>query len=150
MNFFLGGLEDTEQDKQFPNTHKGRYLSSFEKLVKTTIKLSSKNEKDLVKQCIYMWKDVNCSMILDFLLSGTIMKMIVTLFSEWRAWSVPDFETIMTSHIDGLRKLRIIIGNEEVMINVSLVLNIFVTALDRLRKVQINRIINGLYKPFSF
>ncbi|VDK81979.1 unnamed protein product [Litomosoides sigmodontis] len=55
--------------------------------------------------------------IVDSLPSGTVMKMIVTLFSEWRAWSVPDFETVMTSHIDGLRKLRIIIGNEEVRIN---------------------------------
>ncbi|CAG9537537.1 unnamed protein product [Cercopithifilaria johnstoni] len=36
---------------------------------------------------------------------------------DWRAWAVPDFETAITNHIDGLRKLKIIIGDEEVMIN---------------------------------
>ncbi|KAM3726262.1 General transcription factor IIH subunit [Dirofilaria immitis] len=36
---------------------------------------------------------------------------------EWRAWSAPDFETSVMNHIDGLRKLRIITGDEKVMLN---------------------------------
>ncbi|VBB26182.1 unnamed protein product [Acanthocheilonema viteae] len=36
---------------------------------------------------------------------------------EWRTWSVPDFEVAMMNHVNGLRKLKIIIGDEEVMIN---------------------------------
>uniref|UniRef100_A0A0R3S619 General transcription factor IIH subunit 4 n=1 Tax=Elaeophora elaphi TaxID=1147741 RepID=A0A0R3S619_9BILA len=46
-------------------------------------------------------------------------------YSEWRAWSAPDFEITMMNHIDGLRKLKIITGNEEVIINVRLALDIF-------------------------
>ncbi|KAK6110465.1 Transcription factor Tfb2 family protein [Brugia pahangi] len=35
----------------------------------------------------------------------------------WRAWSSPDFEAAVINHINALRKLKIIIGDEEVMLN---------------------------------
>lgn len=41
------------------------------------------------------------------------------------------------NHIDGLKKLRIISGDEKVMLNVRLTLYIFVAAIDWLRKVHI-------------
>ncbi|OZC09991.1 Transcription factor tfb2 [Onchocerca flexuosa] len=36
---------------------------------------------------------------------------------EWHTWSAPDSETAVMNHIDGLRKLRIISGDEKVMLN---------------------------------
>ncbi|VIO86719.1 Uncharacterized protein BM_BM7120 [Brugia malayi] len=35
----------------------------------------------------------------------------------WRAWSSPDFEAAVINHINALKKLKIIIGDEEVMLN---------------------------------
>ncbi|VDK67193.1 unnamed protein product [Onchocerca ochengi] len=53
---------------------------------------------------------------------------------EWHTWSAPDSETAVMNHIDGLKKLRIISGDEKVMLNVRLTLYIFVAAIDWLRK----------------
>uniref|UniRef100_A0A1I7VVX7 General transcription factor IIH subunit 4 n=1 Tax=Loa loa TaxID=7209 RepID=A0A1I7VVX7_LOALO len=36
---------------------------------------------------------------------------------EWHAWSAPDMETAVMNQISGLRKLKIIVGDEEVMLN---------------------------------
>uniref|UniRef100_A0A1I8EFU3 General transcription factor IIH subunit 4 n=1 Tax=Wuchereria bancrofti TaxID=6293 RepID=A0A1I8EFU3_WUCBA len=52
-----------------------------------------------------------------FRLLPELSQQLILKMLGWRAWSAPNFEAAVINHISALKKLKIIIGDEEIMIN---------------------------------